>query len=163
MVVAAFHVASPFVFIVVWTAQHWIVATGLAALVARGEPAPADSAWRRALHAVNRRPWALVAALGAVSVLLLPVLEVEATGDDETYAQRIFGSFATALRTSSWVPALVALGLATGFLHYWLDRAVYRFSDAGVRQAARGLLGGPPLGAAPAARVERTLAPSPAP
>ena len=56
------------------------------------------------------------------------------------YAERIFGSFATALRTSAWVPALVALGLATAFLHYWLDRAVYRFSDPRVRQAARGLL-----------------------
>jgi hypothetical protein len=35
---------------------------------------------------------------------------------------------------------LVALGFATGFLHYWLDRAVYRLSDPAVRIAARGLL-----------------------
>jgi hypothetical protein len=38
------------------------------------------------------------------------------------------------------LPALLALGFATGFMHYWLDRAVYRFSDPAVRIAARGLL-----------------------
>ena len=31
------------------------------------------------------------------------------------YGDRIFGAFATQLRTSTWVPALVALGFATGF------------------------------------------------
>jgi len=35
---------------------------------------------------------------------------------------------------------LLAIGFAGGFLHYWLDRAVYRLSDPGVRTAARGLL-----------------------
>jgi hypothetical protein len=37
-------------------------------------------------------------------------------------------------------PRFVALGFATGFLHYWLDRAVFRFSRPAVRVAARGLL-----------------------
>jgi hypothetical protein len=35
---------------------------------------------------------------------------------------------------------LVALGFATGFIHYLLDRSVYRMSDPQVRAAARGLL-----------------------
>ncbi|PYV64553.1 MAG: hypothetical protein DMG97_34550 [Acidobacteria bacterium] len=52
----------------------------------------------------------------------------------------IFGALATQLRTSSWVPALLALGFATGFIHYRLDRSVYRISDPQVRAAARGLL-----------------------
>jgi hypothetical protein len=38
------------------------------------------------------------------------------------------------------VPALLALGFATGFTHYLLDRAVYRFSDPKVRAAAAALL-----------------------
>src|SRR5438309_10180086 len=53
---------------------------------------------------------------------------------------RIFGAFATQLRTSSWVPALVALGFATGFIQYLLDRSVYRMSDPQVRAAASALL-----------------------
>ena len=60
------------------------------------------------------------------------------------YADRFLGQFAVWLRTSWLVPILVALGLATAFVHYALDRAVYRFSDPEVRRAAKGLLDPPP-------------------
>jgi len=147
MVITAFQVAEPFVFIVLWSAQHWIVATGLTSLVASGEPQEGRAGWRLGLHAVNRRPWALVAVLVVASVLLLPLFEAEAIDPDGPfYAERIFGGFAHALRTSTWVPALLALAFSTALLHYWLDRAVYRLSDARVREAARGLFaagGGP--------------------
>ena len=153
MVIAAFAVRTPLVFVVVWTVQHWIVATGLTTLAAAGVPASERSRWRRALHALNRRPWAVAAALVALSVLLLPVMEVEAVGDgDPYYGDVIFGTLAAALRTSGWVPALVALGFTTGFWHYWLDRAVYRFGDRDVRAAARGLLA--PRSAPQRARID---------
>ena len=85
-----------------------------------------------------------------VSVFLLPFLEVEANQDGGTYyGDQIFGAIAAGLRTSAWVPALVAAGFATGFMHYLLDRSVYRMSDPRVRAAARGLL------AQPARRSER--------
>jgi hypothetical protein len=137
MVTVAFHTRTPFVFLVLWSAQHWIVAVGLTTLVARGEPPPERSWWLAGpLHAVNRRPWAVLLVLAVVSVILLPFLEVEGVDDDGAlYAHRIFGHFATTLRTSSWVPGLVALGLTTAFLHYWLDRSVYRCSSP--RQTAR--------------------------
>jgi hypothetical protein len=142
MAAVAFYARTPFVFLVLWSAQHWVVAVGLTTLVARAEPAPPrPHPLARALHAVNRRPWAVLLVLAAVSVALLPILEVEGADDDGAlYAHRLFGQFATGLRTSSWVPALIALGLTTAFLHYWLDRAVYRLSDRRVRDAARGLL-----------------------
>ena len=77
-----------------------------------------------------------------ISALLLPLFEVEANRQPGTYyGDRIFGIIAAALRDSSWVPALVALGFATGFTHYLLDRSIYRMSDPQVRAAARGLLG----------------------
>jgi hypothetical protein len=73
--------------------------------------------------------------------VLLPVFEVEANRETGTYyGDRIFGAIAVQLRTSSWVPALVAIGFATGFIHYLLDRSIYRMSDPGVRTAAAGLL-----------------------
>jgi len=68
------------------------------------------------------------------------VLEVEAVTDEWTYADRIFGQAALWLRSSPLVPALLALGFATGFIHYVLDRAAFRFSSPEVRRAARGLL-----------------------
>jgi hypothetical protein len=79
-----------------------------------------------------------------VSVLLLPLFEVEGNRQGGTYyGDRIFGAVVTGLSTSSWVPALLALGLSTGFIHYLLDRSVYRLSDPRVRLAARGLLAPP--------------------
>src|SRR6184192_4164045 len=77
-----------------------------------------------------------------MSLVLLPLFEVEANRETGTYyGDRIFGALATQLRTSTWVPALLALGFATGFIHYLLDRSVYRMSDPRVRAAARGLVG----------------------
>ncbi len=141
MVCVGLNTDRPLLFVAVWTGQHWLVATALATRVACAEPAPPRSPLWRVLHAVNRRPWALLLVLGLLSVVLLPIMEVEATGPEGTfYGDRIFGTFAVALRTSAWVPALVALGFTTGFLHYWLDRAVYRLSHPAVRLAARGLL-----------------------
>jgi hypothetical protein len=142
MVTVALQPRSLFPFLVIWTSQHWILATGLMSRVPRLEPEP-HGAMRRVLHALNRRGWALLGFGMLVSVLLLPLFEVEANWQDagaSYYGDRIFGGFAAALRTSPFVPALLALGFASGFLHYLMDRAVYRLSDASVRNAARGLL-----------------------
>jgi hypothetical protein len=77
-------------------------------------------------------------------------MEVEAVKTEGVYyGDRIFGELAAALRASAWAPLLLAFGFASGFLHYWLDRAVYRLSNPAVRNAARGLL--------PAARSPRTI------
>jgi hypothetical protein len=141
MVGIALRPRSLFLFLVVWTSQHWILATGMASRVARGEPAPTTGFVRRLLHGLNVRPWAILLVLTLISIVLLPFFEVEANRETGTYyGDRIFGVIATGLRTSSWVPALVALGFATGFIHYLLDRSVYRMSDPRVRTAARGLL-----------------------
>jgi hypothetical protein len=141
MVALALRPRSLFLFLVLWTSQHWILATGLASQTPAAEPAPRRGAIRQLLHAVNARPWAVLFLFAIVSVVLLPFFEVEANRQDGTYyGDRIFGAFATGLRTSSWVPALLALGFSTGFIHYVLDRSVYRMSDPEVRVAARGLL-----------------------
>lgn len=141
MVGVGLYTDRPILFIAVWGAQHWLAATALASRVASAEPAWRNSTMWRGLHAVNRRPWALLLLLGVLSVLLLPVMEVEAVASDGVYyGDRIFGSLAVELRESAWVPALLAVGFTTGFLHYWLDRAVYRLSRPAVRIAARGLI-----------------------
>lgn len=150
MVALALRPRSPFLFLVIWTSQHWILATGIASQTPIGEPAPVSGIGRRLFHALNTRPWAMLVLLVVASVMLLPLFEVEAIGDGTYYGDRIFGSIATGLRTSSWVPALLALGFATGFVHYLLDRSVYRMSSPQVRMAACGLL----------VRTGKTLVPS---
>lgn len=135
---------SAFLFLVLSTSQHWIFATGLASQTPNGEPAPQRGAIRQVFHMLNARPWTLALVLMGLSVLLMPFFEIEANRDGGTfYADRIFGALATGLRTSSWVPALLALGFSTGFVHYLLDRSVYRLSNPEVRSAAHGLLNRP--------------------
>ncbi|MGI9413535.1 MAG: hypothetical protein ACR2PM_07695 [Hyphomicrobiales bacterium] len=140
MVVTAFFV-DPFVFIVMWTAQHWLVAVGLTAVLAAGEPEPGPSRWYRFWNAVNRRRWSVLLVLGLISVTLMPVMEVEAV-DDETarYGPQVFPFLTDLLAAPGMVPALIALGFASAFIHYAMDRSVFRFSDPEVRHAARGLL-----------------------
>ena len=141
MVCVALRPRSLFLFLVIWTSQHWILATGLTSQVPRAEDAPRGGAVRQLLHRFNIRPWLLLLLLAGLSIFLLPLFEVEANREiGAYYGDRIFGSFATELRTSSWVPVLVAIGFATGFIHYLLDRSIYRMSDPQVRAAARGLL-----------------------
>ncbi len=140
MVLVAFLAREPFMFIVLWSVQHWSAAMGLASLAASGGAQEPGTHWQRLLAPINRRGWAVLLVLAVVSTLLLPVLEVQAVSAEYVYADRIFGNAAWWLRSSSFVPALLALGFATGFLHYLLDRAVFRFSSPDVRQAARGLL-----------------------
>jgi hypothetical protein len=130
----------PFLFILLWSVQHWSAAMGLASLAAQGGPQETGAHWQRLLAPVNRHGWSVLLVLAVLSALLLPLLEVEAVSDDYVYADRLFGEAALWLRTSPFVPALLAFGFATGFIHYALDRAAFRFSCPEVRQAARGLL-----------------------
>jgi hypothetical protein len=140
MVLFVFVARDPFLFVVLWGVQHWSAAMGLASLAASGGAQAPGARWQQLLEPINRRGWAVLLVLGALSALLLPVLEVEAVANEYTYADRIFGNAALWLRSSPFVPALLALGFATGFIHYLLDRAAFRFSSPEVRQAARGLL-----------------------
>jgi hypothetical protein len=140
MVLFAFLARDPFLFIVLWSVQHWSAAMGLASLAASGGTEVPATRWQRLLAPINRRGWAVLLVLAVVSALLLPLLEVEAVADEYVYADRLFGEAAWWLRSSPLVPALLALGFATSFIHYLLDRAAFRFSSPDVRHAARGLL-----------------------
>jgi hypothetical protein len=140
MVLVAFLARDPFLFIVLWSVQHWSAAMGLASLAASGGSREPGTRWRRLLAPINRRGWAVLLVLAVLSTLLLPVLEVEAVTDEYVYADRIFGEVAWWLRSSPYVPVLLALGFATAFIHYLPDRAAFRFSSPDVRQAACGLL-----------------------
>ena len=140
IVLFGFLARDPFLFIVLWSVQHWSAAMGLTSLAASRGAQTAGARWHRLLAPINRRGWAVLLVLAVLSIFLLPLLEVEAVGDEYTYADRIFGEAALWLRSSPYVPALLALGFATSFIHYVLDRAAFRFSSPDVRQAARGLL-----------------------
>ncbi len=103
---------SPAVFIVLWTTQHWTAAVGLATIT------------------TGRNPLFVFAGLVAVSMALYPLMEVEAAGDAGRWSE---------MASSPVASVLVAIAFVTAFVHYQLDRAVFRFSDPEVRTAAKAL------------------------
>ena len=76
MVLFAFLARDPFLFIVLWSVQHWSAAMGLASLAASGGAQEPGTHWQRLLAPINRRGWAVLLVLAVVSTLLLPVMEV---------------------------------------------------------------------------------------
>src|SRR5688572_2856922 len=74
MVLFAFLARDPFLFIVIWSVQHWTVAMGLTSLAASGgESTDAEARSPGLLASINRRGWAVLLVLAIVSVLALPV------------------------------------------------------------------------------------------
>lgn len=135
--------AHPFVFLFCWTTQHWLAAMGLASVVVQGEPSPKPTArFYRQTHRIHRVPGRFVLVLALLSAISMPLYEVEASSGpaDRPAFELLDQVLSGALTAPLAVQLLTALGLATAFLHYLLDRAVWRFSDPCVRAAAAPLL-----------------------
>lgn len=130
-------------FIMLWTAQHWLAAMGLASLVVSGEPEPPqDARWHAIFHKINRRTLRWVLVVGLLSLMTMPLYEVESSGgpEDRPGLAALGEPAAAWLLSDAVLPWLLALGFATAFLHYLLDRAVWRLSHPEVRRAAGALL-----------------------
>lgn len=143
MVMGAYQL-NPFQFFMLWTLQHWMVALGLTVHMAGNdttlktnleigftEDSSVDILWK---------PWKVLFLLCTFSVLMTPFLEIEAVSAGGRYSEQFFPSFMEWLQNSSWERFLVGIGLASGFMHYFMDRAVYRFSDPETRKSAQKLL-----------------------
>ena len=136
MVGLALRPRSLFLFLVIWTSQHWILATGLASQTPSAESTPTTGVVRRFLHRLNVRPWAVVLFLMLLSLVLLPIFEVEANRETGTYyGDRIFGALATQLRTSTLGACVARSRIRDGI--YSLPARSKRLSNVG-SASARG-------------------------
>lgn len=130
--------ADPFIFIFCWTTQHWLTAVGLTSQVIESEPAPNPPAFTTTmLHRIHQAPGRWIALMCVLSTLAMPFYEVEAsTGpDDRPTFQVLDSALNSSLSHPEMIRTFVFLGLSTAFLHYVLDRAIWRFSDSAVRRA----------------------------
>ena len=143
MVIGAFQL-HPVEFLMLWTLQHWITALGLTVQMGGNDIKKIMSVKNRlikkSLFSRNQYQWMILLPLCIISVILTPFFEIEAASSGVRYSELIFPSFMYWLENSSWSTILVGLGLASGFLHYFMDRTVYRFSDSEIRMRAKTLL-----------------------
>ena len=145
MVTGAFQL-QPIEFLMLWTLQHWITALGLAAQMGGNDikknMSVKNSILKKSSFSKYQNQWIVLLFLCSISVILTPFFEIEAVSSGARYSEILFPSFIYWLENSSWAPILVGVGLASGFLHYFMDRAVYRLSDAETRMSAKNLLFG---------------------
>jgi len=142
MVIGAF-MLEPLQFIMLWTMQHWMVSLGLACLIIENDLKIKNMKYF--LNSKNpfflfSKKFLLPILIFIFSILMTPFFEIEAVSIDGSYSEKIFPSLMNWLRESDWVLFFGALGISTGFLHYWMDRSVYRFSDKETSMVTKKLL-----------------------
>ena len=143
MVTGAFQL-HPVEFLMLWTLQHWITALGLTAQMGGNDIKISMSVknrlFKKSLFSEYKYQFIILVPLCIISVILTPFFEIEAASSGVRYSELIFPSFMYWLENSYLLNILVGIGLASGFLHYFMDRAVYRFSDPETRLEANKLL-----------------------
>ena len=140
MVGAAF-VLDPFRFLVLWTLQHWMAAVGLVSFLGGNDISSRQtggSSHSRILH-IRSRVGVLI-LLCLVSLLMTPMMEIEALSADSAYSAQWWPEWWEWIQRQSWLPLVMVIGFSSGFIHYLMDRAVYRFSDPQTRSVLTKLL-----------------------
>ncbi len=132
---------SPVPFLVLWGVQHWLVSVALTALIS-GNDHPKEvpsSAWYRFWGLFYGRFWPTVLVLIVSTIVLVPLFELSLHSGRprEGFLQTI----ATMLGQHPWlVRTLLWLNFATVYMHFVMDRAVFRFSHPDVRKVTGVLL-----------------------
>ena len=140
MVGAAF-VLDPFRFLVLWTLQHWMAAVGLVSFLGGNDISSREtegSSHSRILHIRSRV--GVLFLLCLFSLLMTPMMEIEALSADSAYNAQWWPEWWEWIQRQSWLPLVMVIGFSSGFIHYLMDRAVYRFSDPQTRSVLKKLL-----------------------
>ena len=131
---------EPVPFLILWGVQHWLVSVALAAHMAQNDPSPAPSRWYGFWDRFNRGFWPTVFVLCLVSVLLAPFFEFVVHPDKLSSGSGLEAFFRSVLAHENLVRLTIGLSFATVYLHFVMDRAIFRFSNAAVRKVSLPLL-----------------------
>lgn len=140
--------------------QHWMVSVGLTSHMAAGR-APVKTepnGWYRFWNVFNRSPWAVMVIMCIGSAALAPVMEFSdverryvmravRAAFDPASAERHYVYWGAQyldllafMGRNTVVSLFIATGFAFGYIHYLMDRAVYRFSDPDTRRQSAPLI-----------------------
>lgn len=133
---------EPLIFLFLWGVQHWLVSVALAGHMVENDTSavPTPSRWYAFWQHFTNSFWRTVFALAVISIVLTPFFEYALHRDTIATGPVIMALFAPLHGNTFFVNLFVALGFATVFLHFIMDRAVFRFSDSEVRQITGPLL-----------------------
>jgi hypothetical protein len=113
---------SPLAFLVLISVQHWLVAVGIA-----GQAGSADS------HK-DHSSWRIVGVWVLLTIVAVPFLDIDSADFSNGLGAEWIPGWEALLSEPTWLILCLGLAFASGFTHYLMDRAVYRFSDPMLRQ-----------------------------
>ena len=113
---------SPLAFLVLISVQHWLVAVGIA-----GHARSIDST-------KDHSGWRIVSIWVLLTIVAIPFLEIDSVDFSSGLGAEWIPGWQALLGEPSVLTFCLGLAFASGFVHYLMDRAVYRFSDPMLRQ-----------------------------
>ncbi len=133
---------SPLSFLILWGVQHWLVSVALAGHMAENDPSesPAHSRWYGFWNRFNRGFWPTVFGLCVLTVILAPFFEYTLHYEKIKTAPRFLSWVGDLVENSLVFNFFIALNFASVYVHFAMDRAVFRFSDPEIRRVTGPLL-----------------------
>lgn len=133
---------QPLSFFILWIAQHWIVSVALAAHMAQNDRSDTQSVslWYKWIGGISRRFWLTVLVLCAVSIFLTPLI-YSAFNPNRFKNLPILFSLLQPAFSIPWIASFfIAFNSASVYMHFVIDRAIFRFADPSVRSVSLPLL-----------------------
>ncbi len=133
---------EPISFLILWGVQHWLVSVALGAHMADNDASevPAGSWWYGMWARFNKGFWPTVFILVLASIVLTPFFELAVHPYKVGWAPGVLSTFGSMLGNSWATKLFIALNFISVYIHFVMDRAVFRFSDPAVRKISVPLL-----------------------
>lgn len=138
--VSAFYL-HPFMFLMIWTTQHWLASVGIGGHMASNEQNhDTDIRWYKVWSWSNQNFWRVILVFSVLSILLTPIMEVELSSGNNRYGIILFPIFKELGEMGFLTICLIGIGFSTGFIHYLMDRSIFRLSNPTTRKYTKPLL-----------------------
>ena len=133
---------EPISFLLLWGVQHWLVSVALGAHMAQNDKGaiPDASLWYGFWDRFNKGFWPTVCILAFVSAVLTPFFQFAVHPEKLTKDPTIFSVLLPVLANTVLANIFIAFNFASVYIHFVMDRAVFRFSDPAVRRVSVPLL-----------------------
>lgn len=133
---------DPIRFLILWGVQHWLVSVALGAHMAQNDTheTPATSRWYRFWGNFNKGFWPTVFVLCLASVILTPPFQFAIHPEKLAESPNVFSFLSPVLANTIFSKFFLSLNFVSVYIHFIMDRAIFRFSDPATRKVSVPLL-----------------------
>ena len=133
---------DPISFLILWGVQHWMVSIALGAHMAQNDTSevPIASRWYRFWGHFNKGFWPTVFVLCFASIILTPLFQFAVHPEKLVKDASFFSFLSPVLANTVLVNLFIVLNFVSVYIHFVMDRAIFRFSDPAVRKVSVPLL-----------------------